>query len=150
MKLLNLSLLAVAIALFPSPRLNAQLLKPIDPNKQADINGKSVSPGEVKFNTLSLPLRDTPNAELSKGNLKLQDADTKNVTDLKSLEFSTVETHVVPKANFTAKRIAAKSSDANNKKLDDAKKKAPITGRQIRPFTPGGEEELKKQLNEPH
>ena len=34
--------------------------------------------------------------------------------------------------------------------LNDAQKKAPITNRQLRPFKPGGEEELKKQLNEPH
>jgi hypothetical protein len=41
-------------------------------------------------------------------------------------------------------------NEASNKSLNDAKKKAPITERQIRPFTPNGEEELKKQLNEPH
>ena len=150
MKLLNFSLLAVALVWCPSPCLNAQLLKPIDQNKKADIGDKSVKPGDAQLNTISRPTLDLPNAELSKGDLKLQDADTKNVTDLKSLEYSTVETHVVPRANFTAKRIAIKSNEANDKKLDDAKKKAPITGRQIRPFTPGGEEELKKQLNEPH
>ena len=150
MKLLNYALLAVALVLCPSPRLNAQLLKPIDPNQKAGIGDKSVKFGDAQLNTISQPTADLPNAELSKGDLKLQDADTKNVTDLKSLDYSTVETHVLPQANFTAKRIAIKSNEANDKKLDDTKKKAPINQRQIRPFTPSGEQELKKQLNEPH
>ena len=34
--------------------------------------------------------------------------------------------------------------------MDQTKQKAPINNRQIRPFTPGGEEELKKQLKDPH
>ena len=150
MKLLNFTLLAVALELCPPPHLNAQILRPIDPNKKADVGDKSVKFGDAQLNTVSQPMADLPNAELSKGDLKLQNADTKSVTDLKVLEHPSVETHVLPQANFTAKRIATKSSDANDKKLDDAKKKAPITERQIRPFTPGGEEELKKQLNEPH
>ena len=150
MKLLNLALLAVALALCPPPHLDAQILRPVDPNKKADVGDKSVKFGDAQLNTVSQPTADLPNAELSKGDLKLQNADTKNVSDLKSLEQPLVETHVVPQANFTAKRIVTKSNDASRKNLDDAKKKAPITDRQIRPFTPGGEEELKKQLNEPH
>ena len=88
MKLFNFSLLAVALVLFPSPRLNAQLLKPVDPNQKADIGDKSVKFGDAQLNTIARPTLDLPSAELSKGNLKLQDADTKNVTDLKSLDFS--------------------------------------------------------------
>ena len=150
MKLWNFTLLAVALVWCPAPRLDAQLLKPIDLNQKADIGDKTVKFGNAQLNTISQPTANLPNAELSKGDLKLQNADTKNVTDLKSLEYSTVETHIVPKANFTAKRIALKSNEASDKKLNDAQKKAPITDRQIRPFTPAGEEEMKKQLNEPH
>ena len=150
MKLLNLSLLAVALALVPSPQLLAQLLKPIDPNQKADVADKFVKPGDVQLETVTRPTVDLHNAELSKGALKLQDAETKSVTDLKTLEHSTVETHILPQANFTAKRVATQSNEASDKNLNDAKKKAPITNRQIRPFTPAGEQELKKQLNEPH
>ena len=150
MKLFSFSLLTAALVLCSSPGLDAQLLKPIDPNQKADIGDKTVKFGDAQLSTLSQPTANLPNAELLKGDLKLPNADTKNVTDLKSLEFSSVETHVIPQANFTAKRIATKTNEATDKNLNDAKKKAPITNRQIRPFTPGGEQELKKQLNEPH
>jgi hypothetical protein len=64
---------------------------------------------------------------------------------------NSVSTTVLPKTNFTAKRAAVdKSNDLAKKQVDQTKRVAPITDRQIRPFTPGGEEELKKQLNEPH
>jgi hypothetical protein len=72
--------------------------------------------------------------------------------DLESVEFSTISTPILPQANFTAKRAAAgdKLSDENQKQLAHSKQKAPVTERQIRPFTPGGMEELKKQLATPH
>jgi hypothetical protein len=150
MKRLNSTLVAVGLALVLASRLDAQILKPVDPNKKADVGDKSVKFGDAQLGTVSQPTADLPNAELSKGVLKLQNADTKNVTGLKMLEHPMVETHVVPQANFTAKRIVTPSNEANDKSLNDAKKKAPVTDRQIRPFTPSGEEELKKQLNEPH
>jgi len=143
------SLLAIAVVVLSVPFAGAQLLKPIDQTKRADVNDKSVNPGEVPFNTLSQPTHGLTNSALSTGGLKFQDVDTKSV-DLKSVEYSTVSTPVLPQANFTAKRIADKPSDASDKQLDYAKRKAPINDRQIRAFTPAGEEELKKQLNEPH
>jgi len=149
MKLLNFTLLAVALALCPAPRLNAQVLKPIDPNKKADVSDKTVTFGDAQLSTIAQPTADLPNAELPKGDLKLQNADTKDVTDMKLLEYPWFETHVVPKANFTAKRIAIKSNEADNKNLNYVEKQAPITNRQIRPFTPGGEQELKQQLRKP-
>ncbi|HUI07209.1 MAG TPA: hypothetical protein VL486_09400 [Verrucomicrobiae bacterium] len=150
MKHLNFSLLAVALVLCSSPCVDAQLLRPIDPSKKADVGNKLVKFGDAQLNTVAQPTLDLPNAELSKGNLKLQNTDTKSVADLESLEFSTVETHVVPQTNFTGKRIATKTNEASGKNLDDRQKRAPITNRLIRAFTPAGEQELKKQLNEPH
>ena len=158
MKLLNLSLLAVALTVLLSPLAHAQVLKPIDPTQKADIGDKSVNLSTVQFETLSQPTRDLPGssrvlptAPLSKGNLSHPNVDTKNV-DLESVEFSTISKPVLPQANFTAKRAAAgdKLSDESKKQLAHDKQKAPITERQIRPFTPGGMEELKKQLNTPH
>jgi hypothetical protein len=149
MKLWNLWLLPAVLAVSLSPLARAQLAKPIDPTKKADVGGKSVNPGEVRFNTLSQPTRDLPNSALTKGDLKFQDVDTKGV-ELNSLQFSSVATSVIPKANFTAKRIADKTSDESDKRLDHVKKKAPINERQIRAFTPAGEEELKKQFKELH
>ena len=149
MKLWKLSLLAAVLTALLSPLARAQLGKPIDPTKKADVGEKSVNFGEARFNTLSQPTRDLSNAALTKGNLKFQDVDTKGV-ELNSLQFSSVATPVLPKANFTAKHIAYKTSDESDKRLDHVKKKAPINQRQIRAFAPGGEDELKKQFNDPH
>jgi hypothetical protein len=74
-----------------------------------------------------------------------------NEVTLKSVEMSTVPEPVLPQVNFSAKRAAAdKVNDQGSRQLDQTKQKAPITSRQIRPLTPKGEEELKKQLNTLH
>src|SRR5882672_4517518 len=91
MKLWKLSLLAAVLTALLSPLAHAQLGKPIDPTKKADVGEKSVSFGEARFNTLSQPTRDPSNAALTKGDLKFQDVDTKGV-ELNSLQFSSVAT----------------------------------------------------------
>ena len=149
MKLRMLLSLTVAIEIVLLSWAGAQILQPIDPKKMADIDTKPVNLGEAQFQTVPQLTRDQPNAPVSKGNVKFQGYDTKQV-DFHTLEMSTIEKPVLPQANFTAKRIAVKMSDETNKKLNHAKEKAPINKREIRPFAPGGEEELKKQLNEPH
>jgi len=127
----------------------AQVLRPIDPSKKADVDMKSLSLGDAQFQTVTQPTRDQPAATLSKGTLSLQDIQEKQI-DFQTLEKPTVEKPTLHQPNFTAKRIPVEINEASNKNLDHAKKKAPITNRQIRPFAPGGEQELKKQLNEPH
>jgi hypothetical protein len=149
---LRLTFLTAVLAGLLSP-LSAQIVKPIDINKQADINGKNVSFDNVQFDTISQPTRELPKSTISKGNLKLQSAELNdNGVDFKSLDMPTVSKPIVQKANFTAKRAVVDNltSDENGKQRNDAKQKAPITNRQIRPFLPGGEDELKKQLNEMH
>jgi hypothetical protein len=144
-------LLAAALAGFLSPLGHAQQnVNPIDYGKQADVNKKNLTFGDVPFNTISQPTRDLPNkSPIAKGDLKLSGTDLKDV-DLKTLEMNTVSTPSLPKANFTAKRAAAdKMNDLSKRQVDQTKQVAPITDRQIRPFMPGGEEELKKQLNGP-
>ena len=149
---LRLALLAVACAGCSLPAIDAQVFKPIDRTKQADVSDKTVNFADVPVDTVSPPARDLPRkSPLSKGDLKLQDADvtTKGV-DLKSLEMPAVPTEVVPKANVTTKRATVDGKKYEIKKdLDQTSQKAPITDRQIRAFTPAGEEELKKQLNNP-
>jgi hypothetical protein len=144
-------LLVVALVAILSPRAGARsnLLSPIDHTKQADINDKNLSYGDVSFDTISQPTRDEPPSPLIKGNVKLQGIDLNNV-DLGTRDMSTVFLPILPKANFTAKRATVDKQNAPaGKQLDHATRKAPITNRQIRPFTPAGEEELKRQLNEP-
>jgi hypothetical protein len=146
------ALLALALAGIVSPLVNAQVLKPIDINKQADVGGKNVSFSDLQFDSVSQPAHDLPGkSPLSKGNLKLQDADGNNhVVDLKMLDMPTVSTPVLQKTNFTAKRAAVdKQSDLAEKQVSQTTQKASITNREIRAFAPSGEAELKKQLNEP-
>jgi len=149
MKLRMLLPLTVAIEVLVLPWAGGQVFKPIDPNKKADIDTKPLNLGAAQFETLSEPTHEVPNASLSKGNLKLPSFETKQV-DFQNLEKPTIVKPVLPQANFTAKNIAVKVSDESSKNLNHAKVKAPITNRQIRLYAPGGEQELKKQLNEPH
>jgi hypothetical protein len=152
MKRYPVLLLAAALVGFLLPLGHAQQnVNPIDYTKQADVNKKTLTLGDVPFNTISQPTRDLPNrSPIAKGDLKLSGVDLKDM-DLKTLEMNSVSTPVLPKTNFTGKRAAAdKPNDLTKKQVDQTKQVAPITDRQIRPFTPGGEEELKKQLNDPH
>jgi len=152
----RLTLRNVILAVFLSSTAHAQIVKPIDVTKQADVNGKTVSFGNVQFDTLSQPTRDLPGSPLSKGDVRYQDVDQKK-KDFKTLDMSTVSEQTVPKANFTAKRAdvdvpspeTRKQADQAKKQADQARKQAPINDRQIRPFNPAGEEDLKHQLNEP-
>jgi len=127
-------------------------LKPLDVNKQADVGGKNVNFDDVRFDTISQGTRELPQSPLSKGDLKLENAGVRDKhADFKMLEMSTISKPVLPKANFTAKRAAVdKVNDEAQKQVDQTKQVAPITSRQIRAFTPAGEEELKNQLKDPH
>ena len=153
---LGLTLLAVILAALLATPAHAQVLKPIDLTKQADVNDKTVNYGNVQFDTLSQPTSVLPSSPLSKGNLKFQDVDQKKrdinqqKLDLKTVDMSTVSRPTLPKANFTAKRAEVDMSRGEpRKQVEQTKKKAQINERQIRPFTPAGEEDLKHQLNEP-
>ena len=144
-------LLVVAVIAVPSPRARAWTnpRTPVDRTKQADVNDKNVTYGDVTFGTISQPTRIEPRSPLTKGDLKLQGLDLNNV-DLSTRDMSTVSLSVLPKANFTAKRATVdKQNNQTTKQVDHTTRKAPITDRQIRPFTDAGEEELKRQLNEP-
>jgi len=144
-------LLVGALVAALSPRAGAWTSPrtPIDRTKQADVNDKNVSFSDVPLGAISQPTRAEPRSPLTKGDLKLQGVDLNNV-DLSTREMSTVSLSVLPKANFTAKHAAAdKLNDKTSKQVDHTTRKAPITDRQIRPFTDAGEEELKRQLNEP-
>ncbi len=58
----GLTLLAVILAALLSPKIEAQILdqvtQPLDRSKQADVNQKTLSFGDVPMNTLSQPLKD--------------------------------------------------------------------------------------------
>ena len=149
------ALLALTLAALLPARAPAQILdqikKPIDHTKQADVSDKTVTFGDLHLETVAQPTHATPaTSPLSKGNLQLQQLDL-NQVDLKSAEMSTIPEPVLPQGNFSTKRAEAdKANDAASHQLDQSWQNAPITNRQIRPLTPKGEEELKKQLNTLH
>lgn len=153
----GLTLLAVILAVLLSKPTLAQLVKPIDVNKQADVMGKTVNFDNLQFDTLSQPMTAQPShSPLSKGNLKFQDTDQKKA-EFNTVDMSTITKPTLPKANFTTRSAEVdvpndavqKQADQNKKQSDQTGKKAQITQRQIHAFTPDGEGDLKHQLNEP-
>ncbi|MEI6084774.1 MAG: hypothetical protein WCS70_10775 [Verrucomicrobiota bacterium] len=130
----------------------AGVLAPIDIQKQADLNGKSVAMPMVNFDSLPQPTRSQTVSPLTgKMSTPGKAVATKNV-DLETLtHYSTVPTKVLPQTNFTPKYGTVDSSiipmagvPAANVPTDRAR----INGRVIRPQTPAGSEELKKQLTQ--
>ena len=147
---LGLTLLAVILAVLLSMPVHAQILKPIDTTKLADVNNKAVNFDNVPFDTLSQPMKILPSrSPVSKGNLKFQDTDQKKA-EFNTLGMPSISRPTLPQANFTTRRAEVEmTNEATKKQAEQTKKKAQINGRQIHPFTPGGEDELKHQLNQP-
>ncbi|MGD0059245.1 MAG: hypothetical protein ABSD58_07485 [Verrucomicrobiia bacterium] len=148
--LLSITLAALLPALSHAQVLE-QITKPLDYTKQADVNGKNVTFGDLHYGTVSQPTRaGSTTSPLTKGDLQLQRMEL-NQVNLKSVDMSTVPEPVLPQMNFSAKRAAVdKVNDRGARQLDQTRQKAPINSRQIRPLSPAGEEELKKQLNTLH
>ena len=147
-------ILALVLAFTTPSRLPAQLFdqmkKPLDYTKQADVNGKNAQLGNLNYGTVPQSSRAFTTSPLSKGDLQLQRANVNELTP-KSADMPTVSEPVLPQVNFTPKRaVADKDNDKAEVQADETKQTAPITSRQIRPLTPAGEQELKKQLNAIH
>ena len=126
---------------------SAQVLKPIDPNKQADeINNKTVQAADVNLNTISQPTRSFPTSPLTDKQQKLKDVNTKTV-DLNTLQRPTIPQDTLPQKNFTAKRATESNKTSPDTQKTVKQPVAPIPDRQLHPFAPGGEDELKKQFH---
>jgi hypothetical protein len=150
----GLTLLALILAALLSTPTRAQVLQPIDRTKKADVSDKTVNFNNVQFDTISQPMSVLPRAPLSKGNLKFQDVDQKksefNTLDMSTISKTTLDKPTVAQVNFTTRRAEVDvPNDEIRKQADQTKKKAQINGRQIKPFNPPGEEDLKHQLNQP-
>lgn len=140
---------AVLVAAF-SVGAAAQILKPIDRGKLADgINDKNIDLGNVNLGTISTRMRQTTRSSLSDKNAHFNDVNLSDV-ELRSLNLSDVQMKALPQQNFTAKRAAVSGQMHREAEVKTAN--ARIKDRQIRAFTPAGEEELKKQLHDipPH
>jgi hypothetical protein len=146
MKRLGFIVSGVVASMVLAASIPAQVLRTVDPTKRADdINNKNVSFDDADFPTLSPGVRSTTSLPLSGRKANYNDV---NLSDakLKSLNFTDISVKTLPQQNFTAKRAALPDKMPPQKQIIHTK--APITGRQIHPFKPGGEEELKKQLHD--
>ena len=148
MKRLGISIISCVLLLALAGAARGQILKPIDTRQSAEVGQKNVNFGDVPLQLLKQPNRPLADSPLSKGNLQFQGVETQNL-ELQSLELNGVSTETLPQPAVKNERAPGTDSisDVTHKKVTD--KSAPINDRQIRAFTPGGEEELKKQLNEP-
>jgi hypothetical protein len=141
---LILGLIAASVTL----QAVAQVFRPVDPTKQADVNNKTVTLPGVNFQTLPQGSRSFSTLTLPV-NRPTQATDVQN----RSVNLNTVSLPMITAPTLTRTNITFSDVAGTGKKLgtnDLPTSIAPITNRQIRAFTPAGEEELKKQLNELH
>jgi hypothetical protein len=130
--------------------LNSQALffQTIDPAHPADtVNGKVVSMPTVNLNSVAQPTRGLPSATLDKGTLKLKNAETGKTRQYRTLDQAIVPEATAKQQNFEAKRAAIREDKVNQGVVSEPK--APISKRQLRPYAPLGEDELKRQLDKP-
>jgi hypothetical protein len=139
--------LCSVLVIVAASRAVAQGFKPIDRTKQADVNGKIISPDNLNLKNVAQPTRSFWQSPRSDERQSLPQVDLKNV-DLQQLRLAGYSTEILPQQNFTAKRAAITEKPRVEKDVQHTK--APIKDRQLHPFAPGGEEELEKQLNKPH
>ena len=139
-----LGLAAVSVAL----NVMAQVFRPVDTSKQADVNGKFVALPTVSFQTLPQGSQSFSILSLP-GNQPAQASDVQNKSvDLNAVSLPTITAPTLSQTNVSLSDVASKDwTQATNALPPQV---APITNRVIRAFTPAGEEELKKQLNTPH
>jgi hypothetical protein len=133
-------LIGVALA----ANAGAQLIKPIDYHKIADIDTESATLPTLNLGTQAEPSRTLSVLPLSQKQPELKQLN-QNQLDLNNADFSFINSRVLPQQNFTAKRAVVTDQllDQPFIKTD----KAPIASRQIKAYTPQGAEELKKQLS---
>ena len=122
----------------------ADFLRPVDPGRQAEIDGMDIDAGDLDLRSIPQPTRSTP--VVTDAGKKAPTSDvTLSETTLRTVRFNSVTLTDVPRQNFSAKR--AQANDQVRRDREVAKANARITDRQIRPHTPAGEQELKDQLN---
>ncbi len=133
-------LIGVALA----ANAEAQFVKPIDYSKTADIDTKSATLPTLNLNTQAEPSRTLSVLPMSDKQPELKQLQ-QNQLDMNGVDFTFINTRVLPQQNFTAKRavVTDQMLEQSFIKTD----KAPITSRQIKAYTPQGTEELKKQLS---
>jgi hypothetical protein len=128
----------------------AQVLRPIDPSRLADANSKVVDMPTVNLGTVPQPTAvPQPVSPLSRQlRERGKTVETKAVETHTLPAYSIIPVSVLPHQNFTPKRGIVPANTIPSEQVKTSQ--AEIEKRVIRPLTPTGIEELKKQLSEPH
>jgi len=134
----------LAVAVAGTRVASAEVVRPIDTKKMADVNGKMFSGGNLQLNVINPATVDFSQSPLtgkgtSFGRVEMPAAETHNV------ETPAIAQPTVPRVNFDAKRAAESGNIRAEKALPG--QNAPVKDNTLQPGTPAGQEELKKLLN---
>ena len=150
MKQLSLIVCCSMAVMIHASVARSQVFKPIDPSKRADdIQNKDVRFGTTESKTVTMNTKEMSRSPVSSKMVVLKGDVELNRLELQTLSLGTLTKSSLPQKNFTPKRaVIIVDKVRSEKELDDVRQtRAPVAQRQIRPFAPGGEEELKKQIN---
>lgn len=143
----------ITVAVLLGTVARADIFTPIDVHKQADLSGKTVAMPIISFDSLPQPTRSQPVSPVTEKKAapgKL--IETKSV-DLNTLAPSaTVPTKNWPMTNFTPKHGFVDTAVVPSSTVPQSTvptERARINERVIRPHTPAGSDELKKQFTQP-
>lgn len=131
--------------------VNAGVLDPIDRNKIADINGKTVDLQTLQMNFVPTSTRTQPVAQIGNQRVDRSKTISSKFVETKTVNFETREGFAVlpfktiPQTNFSAKRAVLEQPSVNTQNVST--KNASINQRVIRPLTPAGDKELQEQIN---
>ena len=131
--------------------VNAGVLDPIDRNKIADINGKTVDLQTLQMNFVPTATSTQPVVPIGNQRVDRSKTISSKFVETKTVNFETRDGFTVlpfktiPQTNFTAKRAALEQPSVNTQNVST--KNASINQRVIRPLTPAGDKELQEQIN---
>ncbi len=130
--------------------VSAQVFKPIEAGRLADVNSQIIQPDQLNLRTLPSQPYQTGEVPSSRQRVRHKSADVR-MADLNVLDLPMHPVGIVPQQNFGAKR--ARQSD-QRAVLPDGRpaagvmpsRSAPIRKRVINARLPEGEQELREQL----
>jgi hypothetical protein len=142
---------ALLVAILAAGSATGQVLRTIDPNQHVEANDKFVGMPTVNFGTVPQPTRSQTVSPLSNQmRERAGNVETKYVDAPKTLSYSTVPTTTLTRQNFVPKRSVAELPDKVAPAKNIEEPTATVPTMVIRPLSPTGQDELKKQLATPH
>jgi hypothetical protein len=130
--------------------VSAQVFKPVDSRRLADVNKKVIQPDQLDLKTLPRQLYQTGEAPAARKRVARKSANTR-MANVSMVDLPLHPVGFVPQKNFTAKHATQSDQKAV---LPDGRpaaevlpaETAPIRKRVIHARTPAGEQKLREQL----